>query len=343
MSQAVTLKDVAIKAKSNVVSVSRVLNSHIRAKEVKKETRERIIATARELGYRKNELAATTRTGINRTVALISDLDGGSSQYMNEVISGILSFATAYDYGVRVYSPLHLNQCLDEILRYRMKNIIVVSLDEECRRRVADFCKKHGLNLVYIFEKNCADFPSVSSADRKAMRKAVLKLAGLGHKRIALICAKHSFHYMDERHAGYLEGLKDAGLPVDKMLIDCHRYTKNSVCAAEKMLDFPEEKRPTAFVCIADSIAVQIVNKIFLKGLKVPQDVSVIGFGNDNFCESSIVPLSSIAQSFKAMGTTALKLVLGQDCGIEPNSSNEYLLSTKLINRESVAICKYNK
>jgi LacI family transcriptional regulator, galactose operon repressor len=339
---AVTLKDVSKITGVNTGTISQVLNRHPKGDAVRDDTKKRIFAAAKQIGYQRNELAATTRTGVNRTVAMIGDFEEVST-FMNSVISGVLTSATEHDYGVRVYSPLQLNQCLNEILSYRMKSVIVVSLNEGCRQRVADFCKKHDLKLVYVFEESCEFFPAVASADRAGMRHAVLKLAELGHKRIALICAKHAFHYMDERHAGYLEGVEAAGLPVIETLIDCHRYSKDSVLAAEKMLDLPETKRPTAFLCIADSIAIQIMNKVFLKGLKVPQDISIIGFGNDTLCESSIVPLTSISQSFKAMGTSALKLVLEKDCDIEANSKNEYLLDTKLINRESVAICKSNK
>ena len=159
MSPTVTLKDVAKKAKSNIVSVSRVLNNHVRACEVKKETRARIIAAAQELGYRKNELAATIRTGISRTVALVGDFTGTTTFSLNNVIEGILISATEYDYGVRVYSATQISQYLDEILRYKIKNVIVVSLDKKCRQQVSHFCKKHGLKLVYIFEKKLWLFP----------------------------------------------------------------------------------------------------------------------------------------------------------------------------------------
>ncbi len=340
---AVTLKDISKHTGINTGTISHVLNNHPKSHVVREETKARIFKTAKELGYYRNEMAVTVSTGVNRTVALIGDFEKDIADYISGVIAGVLTSATESNYGVKVYSPLQLTKCLDEILRYRMKSVIVVSMNEGCRQRVADFCKKHDLKLVYIFEKGCKFFPAVASADRAGMRNAVLKLVELGHKRIALICSEHGFHYKKERHAGYLEGLKASGLSVDKKLIDCDRYPENSIIAAEKMLELPVNERPTAFLCIADSLAIQIMNKIFLKGLKVPQDISIIGFGNDQFCDLSVVPLTSISQSFKAMGATALKLVLGQDCGIEINIKNEYLLETKLINRESVAVCKSNK
>ena len=140
-----------------------------------------------------------------------------------------------------------------------------------------------------------------------------------------------------------LEGLEKAGLPFDSTLVDCHLYEKDNVIAIKKMLDLPINKRPTAFVGIADALAAQVINQIFKKGLEVPRDISVIGFGDADLCTVLTVPLTSIAQSFKMIGITALKLVLGQDCGINANSKNEYLLDTKIVERESVTMCKNNR
>jgi LacI family transcriptional regulator len=336
---AVTLKDISKITGVNTGTISQVLNRHPKGDVVRDDTKKRIFAAARKLGYQRNELAATTRTGVNNTIALIGDFER-IPIFMNNVVSGVLTSATQYDYGIRVYSPLQLDKCLVEILRYRMKSVIVVSLDAGCRQRTADFCRKHNLKLVYVFENASGSFPAVASDDRAGMRNAVLQLAKLGHKRIALICAKHILHYMNERHAGYLEGFEVAGLPVDKELIDCHLYEKDSIVAIEKMLNLPINKRPTAFICISDPLALQVEGIAIKNGLSIPKDISVIGFGNSYFCQNTIPPLTSIAQSFEEMGETALKLVIGQDCGIKPNSKNEYLLNTELINRESVAICK---
>lgn len=337
----VTMKDIAREAEVSHQAVSAVLtgNSNTRVSEAK---RQKISTIAQKLGYRRNELAATTRSGVSRTVALIGDFES-IPIFMNKVISGVLMSATKHDYGVRVYSPLHLNQCLNEIISYKVKHVIVVSLNIECRKCVADFCKKHDLKLVYVFEESCGFYPAVNSTDKIGIKNAVKYLVEQGHRRISLICAEHNLHYMKERHQGYLEGLKEAKLSLDERLIDCHCEFNESSSAIDAMLKLPRLQRPTAFICISDPLALQVEGLAIKNGFKVPEDISVIGFGDSYFCKNTIPPLTSVAQSFERMGETALKLVVGQDCGIKPNSKNEYLLDTKLINRESVSICKNNK
>jgi LacI family transcriptional regulator len=337
---AVTLKDISKLTGINAGTISHVLNNHPKAQAVREDTRKRIFAVADKLGYRKNELAATTRTGINRTIALIGDFDlDRPTFFINTVMSGVLTAATKNDYGVRVYSPAQLDACMNEILSYRMKYVIVESLNLECRSRMADFCDKNDLQLVYIFEQSCNGLPTVASADREGIKNAVEHLVKQGHRRISLICAEHNYHYMDERHQGYLEGLAGAGIPVNEHLIACHREMNESRIAIESMLKLPVEQRPTAFICISDSLGLQVEGLAMQNGLSVPEDISVIGFGNADFCVSTIPPLTSVAQPFEEMGKIALELVIGLDCGIKPNSKNEYLLPTELIIRESMIPC----
>ena len=331
----VTIREVARKANSNVGSVSRVLNNHARAQEIKQETRQRIIQATKELGYQRNELAATTRTGINRTVALIGDFDSpGPSSFINTVMSGILRAATENDYGVRIYSPDKLDACMDEIRSQRIKNVIVESINPECRKRMAEFCQANQLHLVYVFEQSDDELPVVATADREGMKNAVRRLVEHGHSQIALLCAEHNFHYMDERHQGYLEGMEETEICPNEHLIDCSLEIRDCRLAIETMLQLPEQQHPTAFVCIGDILALQAKEATLMRGLRVPEDISIIGFGDADICEG--IKLTSVAQPFKKMGRTALEIALGKDCCAKPNEKNEYLLPTEFIERGSV-------
>jgi DNA-binding LacI/PurR family transcriptional regulator len=331
-----TLKEISRLTNVNIGTVSHVLNNHPKAKAVREETRKRIFEAAVKLGYRRNEVATSIRTGINRTVALIGDFAKTGSIHTNAVISGILASATRSDYGIKVYSAEQLGSCLDDILGYKIGSIIVTSLSPDCRVRVAEFCQRHDLTAVFVFEEGHEAFPAINSDDRTAMRNAVSELFRLGHRRIALLCAEHNYRYMRARHDGYLDGLAEAGIPVDKQIVDCSLRMRDSVLAVNRMLDLPESGRPTAFLCIADTLAVNAINQTFLRGLRVPEDVSVIGFGNAQMlCDTALVPLSSINQPFEEMGEAALKLAI--ECKAPP--SGEVLLPTTMVQRRSVSAC----
>lgn len=308
--------------------------------DLRSETRARIAEAARKLGYRRNELAATIRTGSTQTVAVIGPFAPVEQHVgsFNLVMSGILLEASHLNYGIKIYADNQLQAAFDEILGNQIKLVLSMSVDQQCRIETAALCRLHQLKLVYIYETAHAEFPSVTSAEYDAARDAVRYLAGFGHRRIALLCNPHSFNYARERHAGYLAGLAATGIETDPRLIYC---CGKDLCAGKQaidaMLKMSAASRPTAFFCVTDGLAM-LVQRVALKNaLRIPEDLSVIGYGNSDFGQFALSPLSSIAQPFGKIGETALRLLLGKECDATPSADGRYLLPTQLICRESVA------
>ena len=104
----------------------------------------------------------------------------------------------------------------------------------------------------------------------------------------------------------------------------------------DTMLNLPPAERPTAFFCICDGYAMFVQRAALKLGLRVPEDVSVIGFGNSELGEAAVSPLCTIDEPYEALGQTALRVLLGQACDITPASPDRYLLPAPLICRESV-------
>lgn len=334
---AATLKDISERTGINMGTISHVLNDRPKAKVLRPETRERILEVARELGYKRNELAATIRTGVNKTVAVIVDFrDGNVSTFVNPVLCGALVAATNHDYGVKLYSADKLGDCLDEIGSQRVKHVVAITVDPKRRERLANYCEENKVKLCFVFEHACGRFPAVASDGRAAARKAVSYFVERGHRRVALICAKHTYHYMEDRHNGYLDGLADAGLTLDQRLVDCSLTSDESEEAITRMLRMPVASRPTAFYCIADSLAFMVQRVAFKNDLIVPEDVSVIGYANSDNVAQAFAPLTTFAQPFEKMGELATRLALGKKTTLKPSPDNRYLLPTKLIERASV-------
>ncbi len=335
-----TLRDIAKLAGVNAGSVSRVLQNHPRARAFRPETRQRILEAAQKLHYRRNELAAAIRTGRNRTVAVITRLDESHKSVAaadSAVIAGILDEATRLDHNVKLFADHGLPAAFDSLVSRRIDRVLSQSVDPDKRARTARFCRKHGLKLVFLFERPVGAFPAVTTADRASMRDAVLHLARAGHRRVALACGPHRFHYVRERHAGYRAGLKQAGLEYRPGYAVCSDDPKRQQ-ALDALLGRPAGDRPTAFVCIADALAFRIQNAALRRRLRVPQDVSVIGFGDCSLSHLSYAPLCTVAQPFGAMGAAALRLLLdqpGPDLEQLPDGSR--LLPNTLVLRESVA------
>jgi LacI family transcriptional regulator len=333
----VTLKDISKFANVDIGSVSCTLRNHSKAAELKPETRERIMQVARKLGYCRNELAAAMSTGSNRTVAVICRFETiNNPDSSGTVLSGLLTEATRLDYGVKIYTDNDLKSCFRKILGHQIKYVISMSVDHWLREETADHCQKHNLKLVFIYEKSHRGFPAVTSADRESVRVAILYLAKLGHRRIALICGPHRFSYVTERHAGYLQGLAEAGIKKDNQLICCSEDLAVREKGISSMLRAPADPRVTAFFCIADTLAMIVQRTAIKNKLQVPGDVSVIGYGDSCLVEYAISPISSISQPFGMIGETAVRVLLGKTCDFTPESDGRYLLPSRLVCRESV-------
>ena len=341
----VTLNDIAKLTGVDAGSVSRILRNHPRAKGLNAKTRKKVLDEAKKLGYRRNELAATIRTGANRTIAIVGRfMDSSFPEDFNIIVSGVLRESTKLDYGLKLYTDENLASCFDEILSHQIKYVLSMSVDGLKRAETAALCRQHNLKLVFVYETSVGEFPTVTTAEKDAIRDTVLHLSGLGHRRIAFVCGPHCFSYVTEKHEGYLRGMREAGLELMNEFITCGENMMERERIVGKMLSLPHGKRPTAFICIGDSLAMMVQRAALKKKLRLPTDVSVIGFGNSHLANFAVSPISSLAQPFMQIGETAVKVLIGKKCDCKPDAKNRYLLPARLIERESVALpCAENR
>ena len=324
-----------------MVSVSYTLRNHPRAKELRPETREKIIRAARKLGYQRNELAASIRTGSIRTVAVLGRFDQiQTADYDSAVLGGIIIEASQLNYGIKIYPVENLENSFAQILSHQIKHVVSMSIEKEQREKIAEFCRQHELQLIYIYESSHGQYPAVNAANYDGAVQAVKYLLDKGHRQITLICSKHDHIYKKEHHAGYLKALADYGIEPSSELICC----KNDFAITEReiaqMLRMPEHLRPTAFYCISDSWAMLVERVAINLGFKIPEDISIIGCGNSLLAKCAVAPLTSVAQPFGEIGKTALRVLLGHETNITLTSDNRYLLPVRLVNRQSVDVRK---
>ncbi len=337
---AVTIKDIAKLAKVDVGSVSRTLRNHPEAMRLREETRLRIRRIADELGYHRNQLAAAVRTGIAKTIAIIlSDNEYSAMQF-----TGIMREAMKFGFDVKLYSDSEPEKTFLKILENQIKNVIVLSACDPLREKAACFARKYGIRLVYVSEYSHGEFPAINIDNFAAAEMATDYLVRCGHRKIALACAQHDLHsdqdfgrkYILERHNGFIHSLKKAGIRPDPKLLGC---TEDLRGYAKRMFSLPETERPTAVFAIGDSCGMIVENVAVEMGLKVPDDVSVIGFGNSELiCLMAHAELSSVGPSLSntEYGEMAVRLLFKLPGGIEPDADNNCLIRPKLFIRKSV-------
>lgn len=332
----ITINDVARIAGVDKSTVSMTLSNHPRAEKLHPETRERIRLIAKQLGYQKNSLAASTRTGKVNTIALILRFLGGSQPFVTtRNLDGILDQSTQCGYGIQVYTDKNLKESFDKIVGSRVKYVISMSVDEEIRKQTAILCKENGIQIVFMSTVLPGSL-SVTLDYRHAIIMAVDHLFSLGHKRIGFLCSPHNNFFANiERHEGYLDGLRKHALPLYPELLDCSGTLVNPGIA---MLSLPPGKRPTALVAQTDRLALGAMSAAQMLGIRIPEELSIIGFGNSSFSEMTNPPLSGIAENSFLQGALAVNLLLGNKNDMAARVENgTYYIEPEMILRKSTA------
>ena len=201
------------------------------------------------------------------------------------------------------------------------------------REKTAELAEKSGIHLVFCYERGHGRFPAVNADNEETTAESVHYLAGHGHTRIGLFCVEHWATYVGDRHNGYLRGMKECGLTVDPRWIRCDDNVEQSV---ELMLSLPERQRPTAFVALSDILAAEAQRAAWKRGLRIPEDFSIVGIGDTEGARAAMVPLTTFQENYFEAGKILVQLALGENPGIAPDEFNVYRTHTELVERESV-------
>ncbi|HVK04615.1 MAG TPA: LacI family DNA-binding transcriptional regulator [Armatimonadaceae bacterium] len=336
----VTMSDIASRAGVSRSTVSVVLNNKDAAVGIAEETRRRVLNAARQLGYRPNEVARAMVTGKSHVVAfLVAD---PSREVVARILAGAMNEAEPQGYFVKLvardgawderiiercvetrpvgvmglYVPPSLNECLrEEMGRYR---IPVAILDSSF--------PQPGLTRVL-------------SDDLEGVHQAIAHLHGLGHRRIAHIGGTRASGASTLREEGYRRAMARFGLPVPEGYVQWGEWEIDAAGrATERLLDHPEP--PTAVFCADDKTALIASRAASRRGVRVPEDLSVVGFADLEMARYGNPALTTVAQPFADLGAAAVRSLLeaarSLQRGEEPDTA-EVLLPNRLVVRESTA------
>ena len=302
-SSAPTIRDVARLANVSIGTASKALNAGGRLSQ---ETREKVRRVAREIGYRPNELAQSLHRAKSRTIGIISNDSFGRFTFpIVEALEERLA-----EEGIAVFmcnatdDPARERQHLDQLLGKRIDGLVVTARRADKRVPIGPFA--HGLPVVYVFSQ--ADDPgslSLLPDDEGGAVLAVSHLASLGRRRVAHITGPEHFEAVRLRHAGYRSALADAGLPGIKDYFLSGVWSEAWGRQAADRL-FSTAGKPDAIFCGNDQIARGAADALREMGIKVPDDVAIVGFDNwDVMTLAARPPLSSIDMNLKALGREA--------------------------------------
>jgi LacI family transcriptional regulator len=307
----VTIADVAKLAQVSKMSVSRVLNGQTGVSET---TRQRIMEAVDHLGYVPNPGLRSHANATKLIALLIPDI---STSYMGEIVLGVSSAAERLNYGLMLYTQGTLrstnhtertNYYLSLLNNTLVDGVLMVTpVDYEV---IVKDLKAHNLSYVIIDHHNGTDNePSVTATNRKGVLDAMRHLLALGHRRIGFITGRMDIVCSQDRLQGYRDGLAEVGLPFDpELVLEGDFMQPTGFRQAQTFLQLPE--RPTAIIASNDLMAFGTMDAAKAAGLRVGQDLSVIGF-DDIFMASQVYPpLTTIRQPMADMGADAFELLV---------------------------------
>ncbi|MGB9776883.1 MAG: LacI family DNA-binding transcriptional regulator [Anaerolineae bacterium] len=333
----VTIREVARRAGVSIATVSYVLNE---SAPISEETRARVLAAAAELGYRPSALARSLRARQSHTIGYSWHHVPRDRWHpiLDPFLYSMAQAAEAQGYHILTFAqPADGDPWLpyqELMLTGRVDGFILSETNRDDPR--VRYLLDHDFPFVAFGRANEEwDFPYVDVDNAAGTRMAVEHLAGLGHRRIAVIAWPEDSLTGSYRLQGYLEGMETAGLPVDPAWIVRTEHSEAAGRQAmEALLALPPDRRPTAVVTMSDLMAIGAMNALYEAGLQPGRDVSVVGFDDVPMAQYLHPPLTTVRQPIAEVGERVVEMLLRRIRG-EPLPERRVLLPPRLIVRES--------
>jgi len=326
----VTVHDVAARSGVSIATVSRTLREPHRVSE---RTRERVLSAVDELGYRPNRAAASLRRGRTGVIALVvPDIE---NPYFSSLTKGAQAIARARGYGLVVVDTTEQADVeAEEIaaLRPQIDGIILASSrlpDARLAEAVA------GIRCVLINrDLTAAGFPTptVTIDERAGGAAAVGHLSALGHRRIAYVGGPVSSWSQQRRVQGVREAARDEGVT----LLEIGSFPADAI-GGRAAADAALADGPTAVIAYNDLVALGLLAQWSERRLRVPADVSLVGFDNTFVAELSSPRLTSVGADLRAFGEEAVGLLLEHVDGPHDEAEQHRELLPRLVVRDSTA------
>jgi len=327
----VTIQDVAKTAGVSVSTVSRVLNGKV---DVASETQDRIRSVIDNLGYTTNLAARSMRSFKKNMVGLI--MPDIAYPFAIEVMKGVNRAIAESEFDLVVYTTgdvrksgraSHEQKYVSLLNNSITDGVIIVA------PVTGEFSTDAPIVSIDPLMSD-PDYASVHATNYQGAMEAMDYLLGLGHQRIGFISGRVELESSNRRLKGYRDALENAGFPSDEKLIASGDYTTETgvACARDLLaLDHP----PTAIFASNDQSAMGVYQAAQEMGLRIPEDLSVIGF--DNIMESKYMGLTTVDQFISEMGFVATQMLIKLING-DLLDSQTYKMQTQLIIRNSCQV-----
>jgi LacI family transcriptional regulator len=319
----VSMKDVAALAGVSLGTVSNVLNS---PDIVAEPTRRRVELAIAKLGWIPNEPARQLRAGRSRSIGMIvMDI---ANPFYTDLVIGAENCVQERGYSVQVGNSAQEadreNAQLLVLMQQRVRGVLLApiwGIDERVRQ-----LKLRGIPVVLLDRAgNQSDFCSVSTDDVEGGRLAVQHLLDQGHTTIAVVGGPGNLQQVRDRRLGAeLATSRQDGSARLLTISTPHLDVEAGVRTAEEIVLMPSNERPTAVFAANDLLAIGLLQGFVTAGLRVPDDMAIVGYDDIAFAAAAAVPLSSVRQPRLAIGYRAAELLFDEIAAADRDESHDH-------------------
>lgn len=324
------IRTVAERANVSIATVSRTIN---RIPSVNQKMAKRVWEAIHELGYFPNTQARALGSGKSGLLGLVvSDI---TNPFFPELIQGFEDVAVESGYEILVsstnYDPKRMELCIRRMIERKAEGVAVMTfgVDMPLFERLAE----RDVPLVFVDlgpERPGTVLLKVNY--QQGIREGVQHLAALGHRNIGFISGPRELYSAQRRMEAFETSMKECGIPTrTEWLVEGDHTLDGGFRGMETIL--AGKRHPTAIMCSNDMTAIGVLHKCYRAGLRIPEDLSLIGFDDIQIARVMIPPLTSIQMSRTELARTAVTALRAR---VEGSAmKKEYAIETKLVVRES--------
>lgn len=327
-SRSTTIQDVAKAAGVSASTVSRAINGKA---DVAKETQDRIHSIIEELNFTTNLAARSMRSRKKNLIGLV--MPDIAYPFAVEVMKGVNRAIAESEFDLLVYTTGNVRKSGRAFAERKYVSLLTKSVSDGViivAPVVGDFnTDDHILFIDPVMQY--PSHPSIHATNYHGALEATEYLIGLGHKRIGYIGGRVELESSNRRLLGYRDALIAAGIPIDENLITSGDFTtETGISCSRKLLSLSD--RPTAIFASNDQMAMGVFQLAEEMGLRIPEDLSLVGF--DNIPESKYLGLTTVDQFVSELGYIGTQMLIKMIKGI-PLEQETYRMQTKLVVRNS--------
>lgn len=326
-----TMKDIARLAKVSTSTVSHVINN---SRFVSEEIREKVLRVVKELNYTPSALARSLKVNETKTIGML--VTATSNPFFAEVMAGVELYCQQHHYNLIIATTNGDNERLQHhlqmLIQRKVDGLLLMCGDA---RLSASSNLNIPLPLVVVdwwFTELNAD--KIFENSESGGYLATKSLIEAGHRKIGIITGNLAKSLAQNRLEGYKQALTEANIAINpNWIVQSHFDFEGGIVGMNKLL--AQTDRPTAVFASSDTIAVGAYQAIWQVGLKIPQDISIIGYDDIELAKYLSPPLSTISQPKAELGKLAVETLLKR-IRAESTEFQTIMLEPELILRDSI-------